>query len=212
MTKTLHVLSISDRIVEFLYSPAIKTCCKEIETVISCGDLPYDYIEYVINHLNRPAFFVHGNHDRDLVHANGRITTKPNGGVDLHRRAYSYNGILIAGVEGCIRYSPGPYQYTQTEMWMNVMALVPNMLLNRRKYGRALDIFVSHASPWGIHDKPDWTHQGVKAFRWLLKMFEPAYHFHGHVHLYGTEQKQESLFEKTCVINAYSYRKINLDL
>jgi uncharacterized protein len=212
VTRTVHVLSISDRIVEWIYSPAIQACCPETNFILSCGDLPYDYIEYAISNLNRPGFYVRGNHDRDILHNIGMKTTHPNGGIDLHRSVYRFDGILLAGIEGCIRYSPGPYQYTQTDMWMYVFGLVPRLLYNRRKYGRALDIFVSHAPPWGIHDQPDWTHQGVKAFRWLLEVFQPAYHFHGHIHLYGPEQKQESVFNHTRVINTYSYRKISLTL
>jgi Icc-related predicted phosphoesterase len=212
VTKIIHILSISDRIVEWIYSPAIQSCCPEVAFLISCGDLPYDYIEYAISHLNRPGFYVRGNHDHDIEHSSGGKTTHPNGGIDLHRRTYNIDGTLLAGIEGCIRYSPGPYQYSQVEMWQHVFSLVPRLLYNQRIYGRAMDIFVSHAPPWGIHDQPDWTHQGVKAFRWLLKVFQPAYHLHGHVHLYGVNQKQESMFERTCVINTYNYRKNVLEL
>jgi Icc-related predicted phosphoesterase len=42
--------------------------------------------------------------------------------------------------------------------------------LNKLKYGRYLDILVTHAAPRGIHDAEDWTHIGIKAFNWLIKV------------------------------------------
>jgi len=91
-----------------------------------------------------------------------------------------------------------------------VLSLVPKLLLNRLRYGRYLDIFVSHAPPWGIHDRPDLPHQGIKAFRWFLKTFRPAYHFHGHVHVYRPDAITETRFHQTLVVNTYGYREMEI--
>ena len=90
-------------------------------------------------------------------------------------------------------------------MWTQTFALIPRLILNLVQYGRFLDIFVTHAPPWGIHDKPDRPHQGVKAFRWLLSVFQPQYHFHGHIHVYRSDAIIKSKFGKTEVINTYGY-------
>ena len=109
-----------------------------------------------------------------------------------------------------MRYRPGPFQYSQTQMWFHVFRLVPIMLTNRMAQGRYLDMLVTHAPANGIHDKDDLPHKGIKAFRWLLKVFEPAYHIHGHIHIYRPDEPRETIFRATRVINAYSFNEIEL--
>lgn len=201
-----RVLSVSDRVEELIYSVNIKKRFSDVDFVISCGDLPYYYVEYIVSALDRPVFFIRGNHAKILEHSNSGTRSSPQGAIDLHCRVYEHNEILMAGVEGSIRYKNGPFQYTQREMWWNVLSMVPGILKNRARYGRYLDIFISHASPWGINDRPDWPHQGVHAFRWLLEVFKPAYHFHGHIHLYGPDAVRVVNFHETEVINTYGYR------
>jgi len=207
MSGPIHVLSFSDQVVELIYSTQIKKRFADVDIAISCGDLPYYYVEYVITNLDVPVFFVHGNHDAVREGGEREQHAYPCGGVNLHNRVVNHKGILLAGVEGSIRYSPGYFQYTQMEMWLNVAQLVPRLVYNRLRHGRALDVFVTHAPAWGIHDQPDWTHQGARAFRWLLEVIQPAYHFHGHVHIYGPNVEIESRFRRTRVINTYQYRK-----
>jgi Icc-related predicted phosphoesterase len=120
------------------------------------------------------------------------------------------NGISIAGIEGSVRYNLGPYQYTQEEMWSHVFHLVPQLLLNKTKTDRYLDIFVTHSPPWGIHDKDDLPHHGIKAFRWLIRVFKPRLHLHGHIHLLSQDEPRETRINDTRVVNVYSYRIIDL--
>ena len=87
-----------------------------------------------------------------------------------------------------------------------IFQLLPKLLANRIRYGRFLDIFVSHSPPAGVHDLPDLPHQGIKAFHWLDRVFKPAYHIHGHVHLYRPDSVNSSLIGRTEVINTYPYR------
>jgi Icc-related predicted phosphoesterase len=112
----------------------------------------------------------------------------------------------MAGVEGSLRYNTGPYQYTQNQMWMHVFRLVPQLFINRLRYGRFLDIFITHAPPWKIHDAEDRPHQGIKAFRWFDKVFQPSYHVHGHVHLYRQDAIKLTFFGKTNILNTYGYQ------
>lgn len=210
MEYTWHVLIVSDKVVSFIYSPAIRERFSHIDLVISCGDLPYAYLEYIVSVLNVPLFFVRGNHAKVVEYHSWGERRAPWGAVDLHRRVVYHEGLLLAGVEGSLRYNEGPFQYSQAEMWWHVFSLVPNLILNRLRYGRYLDIFVSHAPPWGIHDRPDLPHQGIKAFRWLLKTFQPAYHFHGHVHIYRPDTITQTRFHRTWVINTYGYRELEI--
>jgi len=208
---SVNVLSISDAVIPFIYSPEIRENIRGVEMVIACGDLPYYYPEFIIKKLHVPLYFVRGNHDQEIEYDADGQRNAPRGGVDLHGRIVHANEIILAGVEGCIRYNHwGSFQYTQSEMWTHVFHLVPGLMLNRLQHGRYLDIFVTHAAPWGIHDKPDWTHQGVKAFNWLIKIFKPKYHFHGHNHVYDTETTVQTQVGDTLVMNTYGYRQTEL--
>ncbi len=211
-TGPIKVLSLSDKIVRFVYSPQVRSRFKNIDLIIGCGDLQYYYLEYVLTALNAPLFFVRGNHDKVVEYSEVGQRTAPGGGIDLHRKVCHYKGLLLAGVEGSLRYRVGQFQYTQAEMWNNVFSLVPGLLYNRLRYGRFLDMFVTHAPPAGIHDRDDLTHRGIKAFRWLIRVFHPAYHIHGHIHIYQPDEVTETLFGSTRVVNVYSYREMVIDL
>ncbi len=209
--RTVQILSVSDRVSEVVYSPQVRRLFGGADLVLSCGDVPYYYVEYLVSALDVPVFYVRGNHAKLVEYGNAGQRTAPGGAVDLHRRVVVQDGLLLAGVEGSVRYSRGPFQYTQEQMWRHVWHLVPRLLVNRMLHGRFLDVFVTHAPPWGIHDMPDWPHQGIRAFRWLLETFKPAYHFHGHIHLYGPTARFQSKFCETTVINTYGHRFLQLD-
>jgi uncharacterized protein len=209
--KPVKILLLSDVIVSFIYSQQVKRRFSDVDLLIGCGDLAYYYLEYVYTVLDIPCFFVRGNHDKIVEYAQEGQRTAPAGAINLHRKVINHSGLLLAGVEGSLRYRPGPFQYSQSQMWGHVFHLVPGVLLNRLRYGRFLDVFVTHSPPAGIHDMSDFAHQGIKAFRWFLRVFKPSYHFHGHVHLYRPDMIKDSIFNRTQVINAFSYREIRLE-
>jgi len=207
----VSTLSLSDVKRSLIYGSQIRTQFANVDLVIGCGDLPYYYLEYVISMLDVPLLFVRGNHDKNIEHTEAGPCSAPAGAVDLHRRALSVNGLLFAGVEGSLKYNRGPFQYSQSDMWSHIFQLVPAMMINKARYGRYLDVFVSHAPPRGIHDKTDLPHQGIDAFRWLLQLFKPAYHFHGHIHIYRPGEITETRFERTRVINTYGYKMTEIE-
>jgi Icc-related predicted phosphoesterase len=208
----MRILSLSDQVLEFVYSPSAKERFKNADMVLGCGDLPYYYLEYLVDVLDKPVFYVRGNHAAALEHSEGADRKEPWGAVDLHRKVVEHKGLIMAGFEGSLRYREGPYMYTQAEMWLMVFGIVPRLLLNYLRYGRALDILVTHTPPWQVQDKPDLAHQGFRAFRWLLKVFKPRYHFHGHIHLYDAAAPSRTRFENTLVINTYGYRETKVSV
>jgi uncharacterized protein len=208
----MKALILSDVQVPFVYSPTVKEKFGEVDMAISCGDLSYEYLEYVVSSLDIPMYYVRGNHSKEVEETVSGPLRGPRGAVDMHKRVLSVRGLLLAGIEGCLKYSEGPFQYSQFDMWTMVFRFVPRLLVNKLLYGRYLDIFISHAPPWSIHDQADLPHQGVKAFRWLLKTFQPAYHFHGHIHVYQPDAVTVTRFGETQVINTYGCRKIELEL
>lgn len=209
----MNVLSVSDRIVDHIYSSTVKEHFPDIDLVLGCGDLPYYYLEFIVDALGVPVFFVRGNHANQKEFSEQGEKDSPWGAIDLHRRTISYKGLLLAGFEGAVRYRPGPFQYTQMEMWRMVLSIVPKLIINRVRFGRYLDVLVTHTSPWRINDQPDdHAHQGFKAYRWLLEVFKPTYHFHGHIHNYNSNVNPETLFRETRVINTFQYRQTTIDL
>lgn len=200
---TIKILSLSDKQIDSIYSPKVKERFPDVDLIIGCGDLAYYYLEFVVSMLDVPLYYVRGNHSNVVEHTTTGPKTHPRGGVDLHCKVVQHKGLILAGIEGSLRYRKGPFQYSQTEMWLQSLRIIPNLILNRLFYGRSLDIFISHAPPWGIHDKPDLPHQGIKAFRWLLDIFRPRYHFHGHIHIYKPETVRKTQYRSTTVINTY---------
>jgi len=208
----MKILSLSDDVVPFIYSPQVKRKFQGVELLLGCGDLPYYYLEYVYDSLDVPLYFVRGNHDQVVEYSSAGQRTYPHGGFDLHRKANVYKGLLLAGVEGSLRYRPGMFQYSQSEMWMHIFWLAPVLLKNRLVHGRYLDLFISHAPPAGVHCETDLPHRGIDAFRWLIDFFKPAYFIHGHIHIHRPDSIRESLVGRTWIINAFGYREIEIDI
>lgn len=208
----MKILAVSDEEKAIIYSPQIAQRFGDVDLLISCGDLPYYYLEFMISMLNKRLYYVRGNHAARVEYGAGGERSSPWGGVDLHRRVIcDESGLLLAGIEGSLVYNFGPNQYSETEMWWFVWGMIPALLLNRLRYGRYLDVFVTHASPWKIHDLDDRAHRGSKAFRWFDAVFKPAYHLHGHIHVYRPDTVTETLFQQTRVINVFGYREIVVD-
>jgi Icc-related predicted phosphoesterase len=219
----MKILCISDYIDPLVYSGSIKERFGDVDFVISAGDLPLDYLDFVVSSLNKPLLFVFGNHDlNDFALYKGRaLPASPGhaldpvdrlpttGAVHIGSRVCIENGFIVAGLGGSMRYKPGENQYTEFQMYLEIIKLIPRLLFNRLFRGRYLDILVTHASPKGIHDKEDRCHWGFEAFLWFMRVFKPKYLIHGHIHLYDLAEVRVTRYEETQVVNAYSHFVIN---
>jgi len=206
----LKILTVSDIVEPGLYHHTICDRYGDVDLVLACGDLPNYYLEFIVTMLNKPLYYVFGNHDKKIVFSeNGPQTVQPGGCANLDGRTVNHKGLLLAGLEGSMRYkSDGGPQYTGQEMWLKVFGLVPRLLWNRLWYGRCLDILITHAPPFGIHDANDLCHTGFKAFLWLMRVFSPRYLIHGHIHLYREESIQQALYHSTLIVNTYGHQII----
>ncbi len=205
----MKILAVSDIVVDWIYSPKVRLVLPDFDLAIGCGDLPAYYLDFIASALDVPVYFIHGNHSlpQEDEGPPGRIA---NGQLDLHCRLERYHGFSFAGIEGSLRYKQGSYQSSQFVMWLNVFRLIPDLLVNRIKTGHFLNVFVTHSPPWGIHDQPDFAHQGIIAFRWLLDHFHPDYHLHGHIQFYRPDTEIATIYGKTKVINAYGFQRLDL--
>ena len=59
-----RLLAVADEVDRELYDPQIKEL--DVDLVVSCGDLPFDYLEFILTTLSVPLIFVPGNHDPEL--------------------------------------------------------------------------------------------------------------------------------------------------
>lgn len=210
----IKILAISDKVDELIYSPAIKHLFSDVDLVLGCGDLPFHYLEFVTTMLGGPVFYVIGNH-ANAVRKRHELPERweyPGGCENIDGRVVRYKNLLIAGLEGSMRYNNNPYfQYTEGEMARKMWSLAPSLVFNKLRYGRYLDILITHAPPQGIHDKPDRCHQGFRAFVTFMERFRPRFLFHGHVHIYGPCETMETTYQETQVINAYGYQTLQID-
>ena len=210
----MRVLAISDEVEPILYSGAIRERVGEIDLIISCGDLPYYYIEYIVSMLNKPTYFVYGNHGREVEYQgkDWKAATAPGGADNLHMQTAKEGPLLLAGLEGSIRYNSAPrFQYTDTQMFGNIMRMIPQLMINRLRYGRFLDVLVAHSPPRGIHDQEDRAHQGFRSFLMFMRWFQPRYLLHGHIHLWRRDVITRTQYQNTEVINVFPFQILDLE-
>lgn len=207
----MKILAVSDQVIERMYTLISNGHFQDINLILGCGDLPYTYLEYIVTMLNVPMYYVPGNHDPEHNSKDKRSSAE--GGSNLDLATEGYKNILIGGFGGCIRYRPdGVNQYTQTEGYLRAFQMLPQLWINRIKYGRAMDILISHSPPFGVHDDiHDPAHHGLKALNWLIRVAKPRYLFHGHTHFYRNNlESQETLVGSTKVINVYPYKVLEV--
>src|SRR5712671_74072 len=60
----LKILAVADEIDEFLYGDKLETLRPDV--ILSCGDLPFDYLEFLVTRLAVPLLYVPGNHDPNV--------------------------------------------------------------------------------------------------------------------------------------------------
>jgi len=208
----MRILAISDKIVPILYSPSIREVVGPVDLVLSCGDLPFYYIDFVSSMLAVPCYLVQGNHAAGAeFRERGLLEPRRIHPMDIDERVVCDCGLILAGLEGSIRYNKNPrFQYTQLEMWRKVLSLSSMLLLNRPRHGRYLDILIAHSPPAGIHDDVDRPHQGFSSFLWLIRRFKPRYLLHGHKHVYRHDEQTVTQYEETVVVNVYPWRILEL--
>jgi len=212
---TINVLAVSDQIDQRIYSPTLRQRMPEVDLVISCGDLPARYLEFLADALDKPVYYVLGNHAEELTRGGEKGKRYyPLGCIDLSGKVVRdrASGLIFAGIPGSPRYNDfEPVQYTELQVGWMMLRMAPRLLWNRLRHGRALDVLVTHTPPRDINDRPDRAHRGFKAIRRFLGRYQPRYHLHGHVHLYDRSQSHIAQFGDTQIINVYPYQVLTLE-
>lgn len=202
----LKILAVSDMVVDRLYSPTIAERFSGTKMIIGCGDLPYEYLEFLVSALNIPLLYVPGNHDP--VYNPKEPSSFAQGGEYMDLKITRVNGLNIAGIGGSMKYSlSGENQYTQNQMYTRLAAFSPKLFWSLYRKGGQLDILIAHSPPQGIHDDNDLAHIGFSAFNDFIKFFEPRFFLHGHTLAYKDNiSPQVTKLGKTTIINVNPYR------
>lgn len=167
----MKVLAIADVEEKWLTDYYDRERMRDVELIISCGDLPARYLEHVVTLANVPLVYVWGNHDtayRDHP---------PQGCISIEGQLRDYQGIRIMGVGGSLNYNDRVYGFSENQMRKRVGKL---SLLARATGG--LDIMVTHAPVRGYGDLEDLPHRGFEAFDYYVDKLRPSYLLHGHIH------------------------------
>jgi predicted phosphodiesterase len=77
----IKILSLSDIVLNWIYSSQMHERFWDVDLVLGCGDLPYYYIEFIVSALNVPTYFVRGNHEKIIEYSNLGTRTEPQGGL-----------------------------------------------------------------------------------------------------------------------------------
>lgn len=212
-----RILAVADEVDEGLYGD--KLLQLQPDLVLSCGDLPFDYLEFIVSRLNVPLLYVSGNHDPDLTPPDenwSALTAEPpvsgpRGCINVDGRIETVAGLRVAGLGGSMRYRPGPpNQYTVAQMRWRALRIEMLARLRRGRGERRLDVIVTHAPPEGFAGpQEDLAHRGFPAFNRLIKKLAPRLLVHGHVHPYGVAQPAVRL-GATLIINAVPQRLIEI--
>ena len=159
----------------------------QADVLVSCGDVCDQLIlQAAVAYGCRQIFAVKGNHDLP--------SPFPAPIIDLHLHVEEYMGVRFGGFNGSWKYKPrGLYIYEQDE----ATGLLKDF--------SGVDVFVSHNSPRGIHDKQDKIHTGFDALGDYIRKQKPKVLIHGHQHV-----NAETDIGGTKVIGVYGQRVIEI--
>ena len=234
----MKILCVSDYVDPLVYNQNVKEVFADVDLILCAGDLPMDYIDFIVTVFNKPTYFIFGNHNLKefhFYHKDGRDGGKMMHSYSAHENDHGEthlgfkiindnrfiiedpasgkkSPLLIAGCSGSKKYNNGLCQYSEFQMKMKLLKMVPKLIYNKVRYGRYLDILMTHASPRHIHDHEDPCHVGFECYNWFLKKYQPSYMIHGHIHLYDMREERTGKYFNTIVTNAYAHTVIELPL
>lgn len=187
----MRILALADEECPALWDYYTPGKLSSYDLIVSCGDLKADYLSFIVTMARVPVLYVHGNHDVSYDR------NPPEGCDCVEDDIFVVNGLRILGLGGCVRYHPGPHQYTQREMRKRIRKLRYKLWLYK-----GVDIVLTHAPPKDVGDDEDRAHEGFEALLELIDKYHPRYLLHGHTHLrYGTARIREREYNGTKVIN-----------
>ncbi|MDY4132958.1 metallophosphoesterase, partial [Treponema sp.] len=151
----MKFLCVSDQIDPLIYSSSVKERYGDVDAVFCAGDLSMEYVDFIVDSLSKPTYFIFGNHDLSEYKyykktAFGDIPeVNYDKGSHFHGADYASNRtiknkflyftapngkrtpLLIAGITGTLRYNKGQAQFTEAQMKRQLIAMIPSLLWNK---------------------------------------------------------------------------------
>lgn len=192
----MKILSVADTVVKELLDPVRGgPVIENVDLVISCGDLPPEYLASLRHRYDAPLLYVLGNHDLRYDES------PPTGCEHIDRKIVTIGTKRLVGFSGSRWYNGNINQYTEQQM----TRFVRNMRFALWRC-KGVDLVVTHASPRYIHDAEDRCHRGFRIFSQFIHKYQPRYFIHGHIHtLFENDSERITMVRSTSVINSYGY-------
>lgn len=192
----MKFLSVADRIDnELLEKVNGGPSIGDVDLILSCGDLPPEYLTALHGRYGVPLLYVLGNHD--LRYAK----SPPRGCLHIDRRMFQLGATRILGFSGSRWYNGNANQFTEEQMAKHVRKM--RFQLWRQK---GVDLVLTHAPPRHIHDAEDRCHRGFRCFRQFIDKYRPRYFIHGHIHaLFTDDSERITVVNSTSVVNSYGH-------
>jgi hypothetical protein len=214
----VRALAVSDEVEAALCSGAGRRYA--VDLIVAAGDLPFDYLAELSDHVDRPGVLVPGNHDPDISGYTQRrglwmraglpaLWPGPAGFDDADGRVLDVAGIRFAGLGGCVRYRSGPNQWTQNQQARRARRLVRAARWATRRDGRPVDVLLTHAPPRHCGDREDGPHHGFDCLHAVVAALRPRLLVHGHIHPHG-EPVPDRMLGDTRVVNVVGRRVLEL--
>ena len=198
----MRILAISDAPDKRLWDHLDRRLLEGVDLVISCGDLPAQYLSFLTCFTRAPILYVHGNHDQRYEN------DPPEGCVCIDDQVYVHEGVRILGLGGSYRYKPGPCMYTEREMKRRLRRW---KLFRQIRRNKGFDVLVTHAPAFSLGDEEHLAHRGFRTFLELMDRYRPALMIHGHMHPeYTSRFRREHTYAGTRIVNAYMKAYIDL--
>lgn len=188
----MKIMAISDKECKSLWDYFEKQKLKDVELILSSGDLDPDYLSFLATVSSVPVLYVRGNHDDCYSQ---RV---PEGCICIENKIYVHKGVRILGLGGSMRYNNGINQYTEREMAFRIKKLKWQLFKKR-----GFDILLTHAPAFKLNDGDDLPHKGFQIFHCMLMQYQPRFFVHGHMHMNYGRYPRCCQYGSTCVINAY---------
>lgn len=178
----IRILAVADEVDQALYGSRLNELRPDL--ILGCGDLPFDYLEYLPAKAEVPLLYVHGNHDpspRRQVESAYLPAEYPQqspssvlGCVNPEDRWKDEVGLRIASLGGSIRYNDGDNQFTQAEMRRRVRRPTRRARIRQWWDRRSVDIVIAHSPLLDCGDERDGPHRGFAAFHRLIEQLAIA--------------------------------------
>lgn len=192
----MRILIVSDKVSPRLYEHLNLENFKDIDLILSAGDLKASYLSFLTTMFKVPLLYVPGNHDVAYER------TPPLGCIDIDCQFYEFKGLRILGLGGCMEYRGGLHQYSEKAMKKRIKKI--------KNLKKGFDLILTHSPAFQLGDGDDHAHTGFKVFVELLDKYQPKYMIHGHQHLNYKNNERIIHYTNTTIINGYEYHILDL--